>query len=307
MSVGAQAIPQGENRTRGILWMLGTMFCFILLDALMKLLLETYPLVQVTWARFFFATVIAIMVAAPRLPEIAVSRAPRFQLVRSVLLMITTGLFNAGIRTTPLATATTIMFMSPIIVTVLSTVLLKEHVGARRWSGIAVGFLGAVIVVRPWESLEGTIGVGVLLLLVAALSNANYQLATRRVRMDDPVTSLLYTAVAGAVVTSLMLPWSWKWPTVTDWLLLALTGLAGGLGHLCLIRALQAAPASVVAPFSYSSLIWATLFGFVIFGELPDVWTWAGAVLIIGSGLYIFHRERQVAAQTQSPKQEEMP
>jgi len=307
MSVAAPAIPQGENRTRGILWMLATMFCFIALDALMKLLLETYPLVQVTWARFFFATVIAIIVAVPRLPEIAVSRSPRFQLLRSVLLMVTTGLFNAGIRTTPLATATTIMFMSPIIVTVLSTVMLKEHVGPRRWAGVAVGFLGAMIVVRPWESLEGAIGAGVLLLLIAALSNANYQLATRRVRADDPMTSLLYTAVAGAIVTSLMLPWSWEWPTITDWLLLASTGLAGGLGHLCLIRALQAAPASVVAPFSYSSLIWATLFGFVMFGELPDMWTWAGAVLIIGSGLYIFHRERQVAAQTHSPKREEMP
>lgn len=304
MSVATPAFPH-ENRTRGILWMLGTMFCFIALDALMKLLLETYPLVQVTWARFFFATVIAIAVAAPRLPEIAVSRAPGFQLLRSVLLMFTTGVFNAGIRTTPLATATTIMFMSPILVTVLSTVLLKEHVGLRRWAGIAVGFLGAMIVVRPWETLEGTIGVGVLFLLLAAFSNANYQIATRRVRMDDPMTSLLYTAVAGAVVTSLMLPWSWKWPTAIDWLLLGSTGLFGGLGHLCLIRALQAAPASVVAPFSYSSLIWATLFGFVIFGELPDMWTLAGAVLIIGSGLYIFHRERQVAARTRSPTQEE--
>lgn len=307
MSVAAPAIPQAENRTRGILWMLATMFCFISLDALMKLLLETYPLVQVTWARFFFATVIAIMVAAPRLPEIAVSRAPRFQLLRSVLLMVTTGLFNAGIRTTPLATATTIMFMSPILVTVLSTLILREHVGPRRWASIAVGFLGAMIVVRPWESLEGTIGFGVLFLLIAAFSNANYQIATRHVRLDDPMTSLLYTAVAGAVVTSLMLPWSWKWPTGFDWLLLASTGLAGGLGHLCLIRALQAAPASVVAPFSYSSLVWATLFGFVIFGELPDVWTWAGAVLIIASGLYIFHRERQLAARRRPPTQEETP
>ncbi|MBL8906909.1 MAG: DMT family transporter [Rhizobiales bacterium] len=307
MSVAAPAIPQAENRTRGILWMLATMFCFISLDALMKLLLETYPLVQVTWARFFFATVIAIMVAAPRLPEIAVSRAPRFQLLRSVLLMVTTGLFNAGIRTTPLATATTIMFMSPILVTVLSTLILREHVGPRRWASIAVGFLGAMIVVRPWESLEGTIGFGVLFLLIAAFSNANYQIATRHVRLDDPMTSLLYTAVAGAVVTSLMLPWSWKWPTGFDWLLLASTGLAGGLGHLCLIRALQAAPASVVAPFSYSSLVWATLFGFVIFGDLPDMWTWAGAVLIIASGLYIFHRERQLAARRRPPTQEETP
>jgi len=307
MSAVAHASSTGENRTRGILWMLATMFCFISLDALMKFLLETYPLIQVTWARFFFATVIAIAVAAHRLPDIAVSRAPRQQLLRSGLLMITTGLFNAGIRTTPLATATTIMFMSPILVTVMSTFLLKEHVGPRRWAGVAIGFVGAVVVVRPWESLGGAIGTGVLLLLIAAFTNANYQIATRRVRVDDPLTSLLYTAVAGAIVTSLILPWGWKWPTAGDWLLLACTGLAGGLGHLCLIRALQAAPASVVAPFSYSSLIWATLFGFIIFGEWPDLWTWAGAALIIASGLYIFHRERQVAAQKPSSQPEEKP
>ena len=95
------------------------------------------------------------------------------------------------------------------------------------------------------------------------------------------------------MVTSLIVPWFWSWPTAFDWLLLIGSGLAGAIGHLCLIRALRLAPASVVAPFSYSSLIWATLLGFVIWGDWPDLWTWAGAALIIGSGLYIFHRERR--------------
>ena len=140
----------------------------------------------------------------------------------------------------------------------------------------------------------GGLGYGVLFLLVAALLNANYQIITRKVREDDPLTSLLYTAVAGAMVTSVIVPWFWSWPTALDWLLLAASGLAGGLGHLCIIRALRLAPASVVAPFTYSSLIWAVLFGFVIWGDWPDLWTWAGAALIISSGLYIFHRERKV-------------
>ena len=132
-----------------------------------------------------------------------------------------------------------------------------------------------------------------LFLLAAALLNANYQIVTRMVRDDDPLTSLLFTATAGAVVTSLIVPWFWSWPTAFDWLLLIGSGLAGAIGHLCLIRALRLAPASVVAPFSYSSLVWATLFGFVIWGDWPNLWTWLGAALIIGSGLYIFHRERR--------------
>ena len=282
-----------ENRTRGILWMLATMFCFNALDTMMKYLMESYSLVQVTWARFFFATVVAIVACGPRIRQMSVSRHPKQQLLRSVFLMSTTGMFNAGIRTVPLATATTIMFLNPVLVTVLAIPLLGEKVGLQRWIGVFLGFLGAVIVVRPWQEGTGGYGYGVIFLLVAAVLNANYQILTRRVRGDDPLTSLLYTATAGAVVTSCLVPWFWQWPKPIDWLLLMGTGLAGGLGHLFLIRAFRSAPASVVAPFSYSSLIWATIFGFVIWGDWPDLWTWAGAALIIGSGLYIFSRERR--------------
>jgi len=278
---------------RGILWMLATMLCFITLDAVMKHLLESYSLVQVTWARFFFATIIAVLVCGRSLGTLARSAVPGKQTLRSFLLMSTTAMFNAGIRSTPLATATTIMFLSPILITLLSIPLLGEKVGLRRWAGIIVGFTGAVIVVQPWQGGLGSVGLGALFLLIAALLNANYQIVTRMVREDDPLTSLLFTATAGTIVTSLIVPWFWSWPTAFDWLLLIGSGLAGAIGHLCLIRALRLAPASVVAPFSYSSLVWATLFGFVIWGDWPNLWTWVGAALIIGSGLYIFHRERR--------------
>jgi drug/metabolite transporter (DMT)-like permease len=216
-------------------------------------------------------------------------------LTRSLLLALTTGVFNAGVRLVPLATATTIMFLTPILVTALSVPLLKEHVGFRRWIGVGIGFLGALIVVQPWESETEMFLLGAVLLLVAALLNANYQIITRKVRLyDEPMTSLFYTAMVGAVVTTLIVPWYWQWPQQsTDWLLLVATGLAGGVGHLCLIQALRHAQAAVVAPFSYSSLIWAALFGWLFFSEWPDVWTWVGAALIISSGLYIFHRESQ--------------
>ncbi len=283
----------GENRAAGILWMLATMFCFILLDAIMKHLLESFSLVQVTWARFFFATIAAILLCGRRLPTLAVSRSPALQALRSVLLMSTTGLFNAGIRVTPLATGTTIMFLSPLLVTVLSIPLLGEKVGARRWFGVAAGFLGALIVVRPWQEGFAFLTSGVGFLLIAALLNANYQIATRKVRMDDPLTSLLYTASAGALVTSFIVPWFWSWPGPWAWVLFVSAGAAGGLGHFCIIKAMAAAPASVVTPFSYTSLVWATGFGFVFWGDWPDPWTWTGAAIIILSGLYIFHRERK--------------
>jgi drug/metabolite transporter (DMT)-like permease len=220
------------------------------------------------------------------------SKALKLQLARSLLLATTTGVFNAGVRLIPLATATTIMFLSPILVTILSIPLLKEHVGPRRWLGVGIGFIGALIVVRPWQTHLGVFEHGALLLLVAAFLNANYQIITRKVRLyDEPMTSLFYTAAIGALATSCIVPWYWHWPSAFDWLLFVGTGLVGGVGHLCLIQAFRRAPASVVAPFSYSALVWAAFYGWLIFSEWPDLWTWAGAALIIASGLYIFHRE----------------
>jgi drug/metabolite transporter (DMT)-like permease len=274
--------------------MLATMVCFITLDAIMKFNLQSYSLVEVTWGRFFFATIAAGMVCGRRLPQLAVSHAPQQQILRSVFLMATTGLFNAGIISVPLAMGTTIMFMSPILVTLLSIVILGEHVGIRRWMGIAVGFVGALVVMQIWNIGTHGLNQGTLLLLAAALTNASYQIATRKLRADDPLTSLLFTAAAGAVASSALLPWHWSMPDFNGWCLLIASGIAGCAGHLCLIRAFQAAPASVVAPFSYSSLIWATLFGFVIWNDLPSTTTLMGAALIIGSGLYIFLRERKI-------------
>ncbi|MBM3520261.1 MAG: DMT family transporter, partial [Alphaproteobacteria bacterium] len=238
----------------------------------------------------------AVVLCGRRLPALAVSGSPLLQALRSVLLMSTTGLFNAGIRVTPLATGTTIMFLSPLLVTVLSIPLLGEKVGPRRWFGVAAGFIGALIVVQPWREGFDVLTSGVGFLLAAALLNANYQIATRKVRTDDPLTSLLYTASAGAIVTSCIVPWFWSWPSATAWLMFMAAGAAGGLGHFCLIKAMSAAPASVVTPFTYSSLVWATLFGLIFWGDWPDPWTWSGAAIIIGSGLYIFHRERKAHA-----------
>jgi drug/metabolite transporter (DMT)-like permease len=294
MSLAGEIAEQRENNAAGILWMLASAVCFASLDTTMKELMLTYSLVQVTWARFFFATVFAGLAAGTALPAMVKSKAPVLQLSRSLLLALITGIFNAGMRLVPLATATTINFLSPILVTALSMPLLKEHVGPRRWLGVGIGFLGALIVVQPWQSQMDAHLFGVMLLLIAALLNANYQIITRKVRLyDEPLTSLFYTGIAGAVATSLILPWYWAWPQGTDWLWFIATGFLGGIGHLCLIQAFRNAPAALVAPFSYSSLIWAALFGWLFFSEWPAPTTWLGAALIIGGGLYIFHRESQ--------------
>lgn len=281
----------------GIAWMLATMFWFVTLDSTAKYLMQSYPVVQVVWARFFFHLLFVAILMGRQLPLRIRSQWPSQQYLRSFFMFATTVLFFIGIHILPLTTAATIMFLSPILVTMLSIPLLGEKVGVRRWIGIAIGFSGALVVMRPGtDSLQ----LSILVVLAAAFTHALYQVFTRKLRSrDGPITSLFYTAIVGAAVSSLAVPFYWEPVAAFDWLLFVFAGLAGCIGHLCLIRAFRTAPASVVAPFSYSSLLWATLFGFVLFGDLPDRWTLAGAALIIGSGLYIFHREhRQKAANT---------
>ncbi|MDP9137737.1 MAG: DMT family transporter [Pseudomonadota bacterium] len=291
-----QTRQQRESVTGGILCMLVTMMWFITLDTLAKELLANlgYSIAQVVWARFFFHFVLAAALALVFWRDRIASRHLPWQLVRSLLLLVTTVLFNAGLRTAPLATATAIMFLSPVMITALSVPILGEQVGVRRWVGVGAGLVGAFIIIRP--GAEGFDG-GAFFFLAAALLNAGYQLLTRRIaRIDDPRTTFFYTAIAGAVAASLVAPYHWQNPAPAHWLLLLGMGATGGIGHLFLIYAFEKAPVSAVAPFAYSALVWATLAGYVFFGEVPDVWTVAGAVLIAASGLYIFHRERALAA-----------
>jgi drug/metabolite transporter (DMT)-like permease len=295
---GGTVRERQENVAAGILWMLFTMMWFIALDTVAKQLLNVagMPLMQVVWGRFFFHAIIGMAAAAIVWRRRVASRAPRLQLVRSCLLFLTTGLFNAGLLTVPLATATSIMFLAPIMLTALSVPFLGEHVGPRRWSGVAAGFVGALIIIRP-----GTEGFnhGALLLLGAALTNSVYQLITRSVaRYDHPQTTFLYTALAGALLSSIAVPFVWQPPLFSGWVLLIAMGVLGGVGHLFLIFAFDKAPAAAIAPFAYSALIWASIAGYVFFNEIPDLWTIAGASVITASGLYIFHRERIVGRRT---------
>ena len=269
------------------------MFWFVTLDATAKYLMQNYSVVQVLWARFFFHTLLVAIFMGVRLPYGFTSRRLSMQFWRSVLMLATTVFFFTGISQTPLATASTIMFLSPIFVTLLAIPFLGEKVGPRRWVGILIGFIGALVVVRPdWGGLEK----GVLFVLCAALTNASYQIVTRKVRIfDSPVTSLFYTGIVGAVVMTMVVPFYWQSPSLPDWPLFVFLGIAGSLGHLFLIRAFRLAPASTVVPFSYSALIWATIYGYLLFSNLPDRYTLIGATLIIFSGSYIFYREQHVA------------
>jgi drug/metabolite transporter (DMT)-like permease len=295
MVVSRPATPLADNVPAGILYMVATTLFFVTLDTLAKVALQNYPVIMVVWARFTFHLIFMVAILSANLRHYVNSGALRLQLVRSALMLMTNFLFFMGLRTTPIATATSINFLGPIIVTLLSVPLLGESVGLRRWTGVIIGFLGALIIIRPGS---GIIGPGALFLLGAATSHALYQIITRKIRaVDDPLTTLLYTAIVGCVVTSAIVPSQWVMPELVHWPILIGLGATGAIGHFFLIKALQAAPAAAVVPYSYLSLAWAIAYGFVLFAELPDFWTMIGAAIIAASGIYIFYREQKLKRQ----------
>ena len=282
-----------ENIPRGMLWMICTMFLFVTMDTVAKHLSQTYPVFQVVWARFAFHLITVAILFRSQILQAVRSRNLKLQLIRSCLIVLTTFLFFTGLSRATLATATTMMFLSPIYVTLLSIPILGETVGLRRWLGVLAGFTGALIIIRPGSDAFDSAS---LFLLAAPLCNALYQLMTREARKyDSENVTLLYTAVVGVLLTSATLPFNWVTPDASAWVLLALTGALGCISHLCLIRAFRSAPASAVVPLSYTSLIWATLYGYILFDNLPDGWTLTGAAIIVTSGAYIFFREHQIS------------
>ena len=288
--VPAAADPSATDLRRGIALMLLTTFMFVSLDVLAKYLTQSYPVVQAVWARYFFHAVLLVALLRGRLPGYLPTRKPLLQLVRSALLLATTLLFFMGLRSMKVVDASSIMFAGPLLVTALSMPLLGERVGPRRWTAVVIGFCGALVIVRPGT---GMMQPAAVYPLMAVCCYALYQITTRQLaRHDSSVTTLIYTAVVGGLVTTALLPWNWVTPDAFAWLLMAGLGVLGAGGHYTLIRALSHAPAAIVAPLGYTSLLWSTSLGYLVFGNLPDAWTLAGAGIIIGSGLYVLRRER---------------
>ena len=278
------------NPLQGIAWMLVTMFMFSCINATAKSLAQSLPVIEVVWARYFFQMLLLILFLRHRLPKVIATGKLKLQIARSLLLLITTLLFFTGLSKIPMADATSVMFVAPILVTVLSLPILGERVGMRRWIGVLIGFLGAMIIIRPGM---GMVQPAILFPLGAACFHSLYQLSTRFLsRTDSTLTTLIYSASTGSIIMTITVPFFWVTPSPSETALMVIIGLFAALGHYCLIKAFEAAPPAIVAPFSYTNLLWATLFGFVLFSDLPDAWTIIGALIIAGSGLYIFHRER---------------
>jgi drug/metabolite transporter (DMT)-like permease len=285
------ALPRPTDAPlRGILLMCAAMAFLALMATAIKHLTQTYPTAEILWARFFFHFLFVLMLFPRRIPTLLVSRRKGLQIARSVVMLFGALIAVSALRYIQVAEFVALTFIAPALVAGLSVVILREHVGARRWASVAVGFVGVLIIVRPGT---GVMHWAAALPLGVAMCQASYQIMTRLLSQEaDVINSLVYTALVGTVVTTLAVPFFWVPPQGIDWLLMACVGFLGGAGHFAMIKAYERAAAAVVAPLTYSELIWATLAGFAVFGDLPDAWTFVGAAIIAASGIYILHRER---------------
>jgi drug/metabolite transporter (DMT)-like permease len=269
--------------------LLGWMFLPVM-DGFAKYLSDDLPILQITWARYFFtvAFVFPIMFFFYR-KQLVWSDKPRLQIFRGLILLSANICFFYAISIISLAKALTLAFVAPLIVTAFSPILLGEKVGFRRWTAVAVGFIGSLIVIRP-GFLE--FNLASMAALATGFFYGFYLIITRKLSTsDNPLLTLLITGMVGALLVSLIIPFYWVKPTLNQWSLMAGIGVFACIGHLFLILSLKYADASKLAPLGYTEIIPNVIIGYYFFSELPDNWTYLGLFIIVLSGLYISRRE----------------
>jgi len=264
-----------------------------IMDGFVKYLSSDLPVLQITWARYFFtvAFTLPIMFFFFR-KNLVWTDKPKLQLIRGLILLTANVCFFYSISIISLAKALTLAFIAPLIVTAFSPIFLGEKVGFRRWSAVIIGFIGSMVVIRP-GFVE--INLASLAALGTGVMYGFYLIITRKLSSsDNPLLTLLLTGVVGAIIISFVMPFVWIKPTLNQWSMMAAIGIFACVGHLFIILSLKYADASKLAPFSYFEIVTNIIIGYYFFSDFPDKWTFLGLFIIILSGIYISRRENIV-------------
>ena len=270
------------------------------MDGMAKHLSTELPVLEVVWARYFFMVVISLpLIFIFFRKHLLWPKNIQIQLSRSLFLFLSTIFFFYSISIISLTESLTLAFIYPILVTLLSATILKEKVGLRRWIAVVVGFIGVVIILRPGFN---TISLASLAALGTGICYSFYVITTRKLSsLDNPLLTLIFTGLIGAIIISLIVPFVWITPSYNQLIIMIGLALAGTLGHFLLILSFNYAEASKLAPFAYFEIVTNILIAYYFFGDLPDNWIWAGLIIIISSGVYITFREHVVKKNKTEP------
>jgi drug/metabolite transporter (DMT)-like permease len=290
-SAARKAPARADRPFKGIALILASTVFLGASDVTAKYLSATLPSIEIAWIRFLVFALIMAPAMLPGSPLYALqTKSLGLQLMRGAALLGSSLFFISGLRFLPIAEASATGFVAPLFVTALSIFFLGEKVGLRRWVATAVGLIGVLIILRPGS---GAFHAAAFFPLVSALAWACTLIMTRMMSGKElATTTMTYSSIAGVCIVSALVPVVWVTPSWHDILFGILIGVASTAGQWIVVLAFRYADASVLAPFSYSQLVWVSLLGFLIFGEVPDVWTVTGAAFIVASGLYTAHRER---------------
>jgi len=275
---------------RGILCMVLSLFFFTMSDAVSKWLTQGYPIGEIVFVRcFFMYAPIAFMMWRQQERFSLRVRSWNWHFARSLLFIASSFLIITSIKLLPLATAIAFLHAAPLMITALAMPLLGERVGIHRWFAVLVGFAGVLVMARPGtDAFE----VAVLVPIAAAAATALRDIVTRRMSAFESTNVVLTWSIVGLIVASAAtLPFAWKTPTMIDFLLMASSGVLLGIAHYLMIESYRLAEVAIVSPFKYTSIVWGVILGYLIWAEFPDAYIIVGSALIIGSGIYILHRE----------------
>lgn len=278
------ADSQHRKTLRGIVLILSAVFMFSAMDTLAKFMLQSYPMSALMWVRYMVHVIVMAALLWPRMGiQLLRTGRPGLQILRGLLLVCSTVFFYFALRYLPLAEAAAISFVGPVLTALLSGPMLGDKVTARQWVAVTLGFTGVLVIMRPGG---GVLSLAAVFPLATAILFSMYQILTRKLSgREHPYTTLFYTAVVGAAVSSFAAPFHWMTPTLLQMFLMVCIGLLGGFGHLLLIRAMEHASPSTLAPFVYSQLVWSTLLAFLAFGDFPETVTLLGMLIVVAGGL----------------------
>ena len=285
-----------ESRGKAVLLFVAAIALLATMDMLVKLASSDLSTPQIVWGRYVVQCVSILVILGPTgIMTCLHSQAPRLHVARAIFLFVANFSFMAALRYLPLTEANVVGFVSPLLLTALTSLVLGEKVGFGGWIAVTAGFIGVLTVLQPGTSLFQW---AALLPLIMAMCAACYHVMTPVVaRVEDPAISIVFLGVIGSICMTVIVPWFWTEPDALGWVMLGLIGVLGTFGHVLIVRAFAHAPASMLAPFFYVHLLWATVYGWLIFGDVPTLATIIGGMFIIVSGFYVYRYGKSGLAQ----------